>query len=248
MSTDKYFAEFHNSWSSLVISLIAAIGLAYGNPTKEWRFFLCNVILFGIGIGSFLLHMTLHSLPQSSDELPMLWISITYLYCLLEVNSPMGRPLYPHLPVILSFLTLVETVVYYMFQSFYAAFLVSFISITAANLITSALLMRDPSIDDTTRSNVSQIWKCSFYSFVIIGSGLWLLDMNFCSLLLPYYKKAHLGNMTFHVVWHITAGYGAYLFTIYIGALRAHALKHAVKLDWILGFFPVWRQVNSKMF
>lgn len=229
-----------------MISLIAVLGLVYGNPTREWRHFISNIILFSIGIGSFLLHATLQALPQSSDELPMLWSTITFLYCLVELRSPKGKPVHQYLPLLFTLFAVGETYIYYKYQSYYAVFLVSFISITAAITILSAIAVRDKSIDAATRSSLTKIWIFSLYSFVIVGAGLWILDMNFCPYLLPYYKMAKLGNMTFHVIWHITAGYGAYLFNIYVGAMRVHALKYPTELKWVLGFVPIWKQLETK--
>lgn len=93
----KYVAEPQNVLSSLYgISLIGLIGLWYGIPNtgasstrsastiEVLRYKLMYVILILIGIGSAALHGTLHWIFQSADELPMIYLTISAVYILLE--------------------------------------------------------------------------------------------------------------------------------------------------------------------
>jgi dihydroceramidase len=68
-----YVAEPFNAISSLYIVLIGLVGFFYSNPTKEWPFSVLFLLAVFIGFGSVGLHTTLHWLPQSFDEIPMLW-------------------------------------------------------------------------------------------------------------------------------------------------------------------------------
>ena len=124
--------EPHNVWSSIVaFTILGAVGIVCGNPTREWRIFLIYFILLIIGIGSACLHATLDSTFQSFDELPMLYLIICSLYAVLEIDTPhKGERKYPNLPIYLFLLSCVCTAVYYIFQQLYVVFLITFISMT----------------------------------------------------------------------------------------------------------------------
>ena len=160
-----YVAEPHNALSSLLgISLLGLVGIARGNPTGETRFYLLYLVLTLVGLGSFALHVTLHWAPQSSDELPMIYLVALQIYCCLETYSPPpptprggspggGRgPLdrrvrrFPRsggggvrrpalLPSLLTALCLAETALYFRFREAYAVFLSSFASAVGALLV-----------------------------------------------------------------------------------------------------------------
>ncbi|MGK3743751.1 MAG: hypothetical protein ACI90V_010610 [Bacillariaceae sp.] len=157
----SYVVEPHNVFSSLWgLCLLGLIGMYYGNPTGEIRFKIAYGILILIGIGSAALHGTLHWIFQSADELPMIYLVISALYCLLElgdddddddVTAPMipspsqqkdsnknnnKKVLkYPWLPHIFVVLGIVNTLIYFRFQQIYVVFLLTFIVMIMAALI-----------------------------------------------------------------------------------------------------------------
>mmetsp|Transcript_11412 Transcript_11412/g.18578 ORF Transcript_11412/g.18578 Transcript_11412/m.18578 type:complete len:383 (-) Transcript_11412:272-1420(-) len=67
--------------------------------------------------------------------------------------------------------------------------------------------------------------------FVAIGFSCWLVDMHHCQSLLPYYTTYAWG-MTFHVIWHLGAAYGGYLFVQTLILLRARALGVDLHILW----------------
>jgi dihydroceramidase len=239
-----HIAEFHNSWSSLLISLMGLIGIFYANPTNEWRFFVSYLVLVSIGLGSFLLHTTLHWLPQSSDEVPMLWLMISILYSLIEANYPKGNPRWDKLPYVFFIWTAAQTYIYYRYQTFYAAFLTVFISTVLVVTVWCRVLSRNPSHDAKTRQLLERLLQLGLLIFSS-GSALWIFEMNFCSLVLPYLMALPTGGMTLHIIWHITAGFGGYITIFFLTALRQKILKVDADIVWI-GLFPVWR-VNKKV-
>jgi hypothetical protein len=84
--------EPHNAFSSLILTIPCFAGLSFfgGNPLSEFRYYLMFTVLIAIGFGSFLLHGTLGWVGQSLDEVSMLWMTLTYIYCLVELNSRRG--------------------------------------------------------------------------------------------------------------------------------------------------------------
>lgn len=129
--TSNLFVEPHNVWSSLLgFTLLGIVGIALGNPTREYRTVLVYSILIVVGIGSACLHATLHWCFQSFDELPMIYLVLCGMYIVLEVDSPMGEEKYPHLATYLILLSCMCTSAYFAFQQIYAVFLLTFVSMT----------------------------------------------------------------------------------------------------------------------
>jgi dihydroceramidase len=232
-----YIAEFHNSWSSLLISAIATLGLIYGNPTGEMRFSLMFGILIFIGIGSFALHATLNWFPQSSDEVPMLWETLAIVYCLIETKTPKEKKNHS-LPLIVSSVAVIQTIVYYRFQSFYAIFIVSYSLYTIVIAGWTFQMARARYILDKNALG-PKLWISSCVSYIFIASILWVYEMHHCEQLLPYFIASPLGGMTFHVVWHIGAAMGTYFIILFLISERLYALGRVAKLEWVAGIVPV---------
>ena len=156
----SYIAEPHNLFSSLWgLSLLGLIGIYYGNPTGEIRFKIAYGILILIGIGSAALHGTLNWVFQSADELPMIYLVISAMYCLIELGDddditvPIPSPSqqkynnnnnsnnnnkvlkYPWLPRIFVVLGIINTLIYFRFQQIYIVFLLTFIVMIMAAFI-----------------------------------------------------------------------------------------------------------------
>lgn len=236
----KYVAEPHNSWSSFAMIILAIIGLLYGNPTKEIRFIVMYIVLGLVGIGSVALHATLHWLPQSSDEIPMLW----EVQAFLEMKSDKGKPWNSYLPIIFMITITIQTAIYYRFQEIYPAFLISYLgSTTAVLLMTKGILTEDINKDD-----MKLRWKVftwGFIVFILLAGPVWLVDMNLCHLLLPYYTSPYVGGFTLHVFWHAFAAYGCYLFIVFYTIVRTQTLKQHASLEWVFGLVPVCKATRK---
>jgi len=232
-----YVAEFHNAWSSLFIALIALVGYLHGNPIREKRNLVMFGILFFIGIGSVGLHTTLHWLPQSFDEIPMLWECWSLLFCMAEYNVPFGKRNYTNV-IAMTTAVILQTIVYYLFRQFYIAFLVSYIALILVIAIWLAKI-----VFEHKQQKIFQVlyllWIRALVLYIMIASVIWVIDNKFCSELLPYYTP--LGGATFHILWHFAAGYACFHTITLLIACRLHYLKYDVVLQWILGFIPVCR-------
>lgn len=241
-----YIAELYNSFSSLIISMFGIMGLLWGNPTKEWRFTIMYLILVVIGLGSFWLHSTLQAIPQSSDEVPMLWQTLSILFSLMEMKSKRETYSIPFLPYIFILILVIQTYIYYTYQHLYVVFLFVFISSAALIILLSGNTLFDTTLPSHIRIEYQRLWIASFVAFVIIGAGFWIYEMNFCVQLLPYY---HLMNgLTFHVIWHTSAGYASYAIIMQHSLLRMYYLKDdnsKISFDWAYGILPIWRRKIS---
>lgn len=242
----QYVVEPHNTWSSLFITYIACIGLLWGNPTKEWGISAMFAVLAIIGIGSAGLHSTLHWVLQSSDEVPMLWQILSFLHVLTQLNysgklTPSGE-----MQVSLGFIVLaiVQTIVYYCFQQIYAVFIISIVVYSTIIVVwATKMLWVEMTADQQTI--VWLLWRLSFFCYVVLGAGLWILDMNLCHLLLPFYEAS--SGITLHVLWHIFAGMGTYLLATLLVVARLHRAGKRAELHWPLPFLPVCQEAKVKL-
>jgi dihydroceramidase len=232
-------AEPFNAFSSLIIAWFGLIGLIYCNPTKEWPFTGLFMIVLFIGLGSFGLHATLHWLPQSFDEIPMLWYDTACLYTLVKLKSESKISVDYVLAAFLA-LTVLVTSFYYSKRSFYIYFLTIYSVATGIVIIWDSYLVwakpRDPLI--------IKVWSCAIFVYLCVASVIWVIDMHLCDVLLPYYMLAH--GMTFHIIWHITAGLGAHLLILNFVLLRARVRKVHVHIEWVWAVPVVRETITSK--
>lgn len=251
-----YIAECHNVWSSIFgLTVIGLIGMFHGNPLNEKRVLVSYVILAIIGVGSSLLHASLHWAFQSFDELPMIYLVLGGLYSVLEVDAPRGTDKYgPKLPRNLVMVALAATCAYYKNQQNYLAFLTVFNSCTVILAVLHCkvalgiyrewrLCISSGSANGSgykNRSIALWFWIWHLIVYLVIASSIWVVDQFACDYLLPYYNKMPFPfrGCTLHVVWHIAAGFGAHLFVQFLVASRLTALGYDFEIRWFFLAFP----------
>jgi len=237
-----YIAEFHNSWSSALITVLSIIALCYGNPTGELRFTIMFLILGVVGIGSVDLHTTLHWLPQSSDELPMLWVSLSMLYALCVMREPKKSTRVPMYGTIFLIIAIVESVIYYSFRQIYAVFIVSIIT---SSIIVVTWMTRLTFFDkDVQYSKIRQILYYVAAFVFSLGFALWLVDMNLCTFLTPFYER--MGGFTLHVFWHAFSCLGTYIAFLHLISVRLQFLELEPQIGFALGFVPIIKVISRK--
>eukprot|EP01083_Nonionella_stella_P092533 259078_1 len=231
-----HIVELHNTWSSLVgMSLFGLIGLIWGNPTKEIRHTLAHSILLFIGLGSAGLHGTLHWIFQSSDELPMVYLVAVYMYMGFELDSKKDQLHYPRMPLMIFILLLINTVVYYAFQHLFIVFFLTFSTLATVN----AFLLYNNAIRKNMGGEMGRrIGRRVLIAYVGIGFPSWCIDMGMCDWVLEHVANATFG-MTLHVIWHISAGYGAYCITLTLEYCRMVSLGLPCDCKFWMGIIPV---------
>lgn len=263
-----FVAEPWNVLSSATIPVMAAVALLRGNVTGERMFSLQYVALFITGFGSMMLHSTLSKVWQASDELPMLFVTMSMLYTLSEINTPLrrdrgamteipGKHSLGTMPVMrdvhsfvsklgdrlhcgskeLLFIGIaaLNTYIYLSYQEVYAAFLFTYISSVLSIFIWSTKMFF---FDKGASPIAAKYLARFFFVYVVVGSGIWVVDMHMCEQLAPLYRA--LKGATFHNVWHVAAGLGSHLATQAIVAQRAQNLGIQVEEKWHLwGTFPL---------
>lgn len=237
-----YIVEFHNTWSSMLITAMTVAACLYGNPTKELRFAVMYFFIGVVGIGSVLLHGTLHWFFQSSDEIPMLWQSLSTLYTLCVMNEKRNSSRSRTLALVFSTVGILQTIVYYRFQQIYASFIITFVlSSTCVTSWTAYLAFFEPNKD--FRPLRVTLWLGALRNFVIYGAGVWLIDFHLCDYLTPLY--VHTTGFTLHVLWHFFSCLGALYIVAFVVAVRMQVLKMEPRVEFIGGVVPVC--TNAKL-
>jgi dihydroceramidase len=234
-AVSPYVAEFHNVWSSLILTGFGVFGMLYSNPTNEWCIRTMYLTLAIVGLGSVGLHGTLHWLLQSSDEVPMLWQILSFIHVLWICRQ--GDAKVDKWSIGLSFfgLAFVQTFLYYTFQQIYAVFIVSMILYVALIVFWSRSFVvaeTNPSM----RVVFEKVYFWAFMNFIGHGFVLWVIDMNLCDTLMPHYMK--LSGFTLHVFWHIFAGLGSYYLCVLFTGLRVNQQKLNPLIKWYAGVLP----------
>jgi hypothetical protein len=168
-------------------------------------------------------------------ELPMIYLVVLMNFMIVEQGSPNGNPKYPRLPAFLSALVAVNTMVYYTFQQFYLVFLGTylFLLLHEIYLVYTLVFMKGIGGRITRNMNFSSL-------FIYLGASVfWMVDMFYCDI-------SSLGyGMTFHVIWHFGAGFGAYLGIVSMENCRCVALRKSCELRYISGFIPYMKLVQA---
>ena len=236
-----YIAEFHNVWSSVFISVLAALGMYFSNPLQDTRTMIMFSTLFVVGLGSVVLHSTLRDFGQSADEVPMLWVNISLIFCLSTLHTKKSV-LYTGL--LLFGVGVLQTVGYFTMRHVYDFFLFSFISTSCVVVSwTAAIVMSDRNSPDWELRWF--LYSRSILSFVFIGFSLWVFEMNHCASLLPYYLQAQ--GATFHILWHLGSGLGAYLQILLMIAIRMQSLGSVAEVKWVGGILPTISNGGQKV-
>ena len=239
-----YFAEFHNVWSSLIITFFGIFGFLYSNPTKDASVGAMYFILAVVGLGSVGLHTTLHWLLQSSDEVPMLWQILSFLHVLYICKQKEIEKI-DMIKIGIAFFSLafVQTVLYYTFQQIYAVFIGSMIVYVIILLVVTHSFLENET-DKALKSAQIKLHLWAFLYFVVFGVGVWMVDMHGCHVLMPYYLQ--INGFTLHVFWHIFAGLGSYCLCALLTFLRIRQLKLRPRVRWFAYFLPYCEIETSK--
>jgi hypothetical protein len=143
--------------------------------------------------------------------------------------------------MLLSILMVVNTLVYYIFQHLYLVFIVTFTTMSTFHIWAVYHLMfklKKGGMVTQRLCIVSQI------SYVGIGLPLWLVDMFYCDWYLQNLAGSLFG-MTFHVLWHFGAGFGAYLGIVSLENCRVEALGLPSRLEYCFGCIPYIQLIDE---
>eukprot|EP01126_Amoeba_proteus_P040180 TRINITY_DN4274_c0_g1_i10.p1 TRINITY_DN4274_c0_g1~~TRINITY_DN4274_c0_g1_i10.p1 ORF type:complete len:215 (+),score=19.22 TRINITY_DN4274_c0_g1_i10:231-875(+) len=212
--------------------------MAYAYKNKlETRALVGNALVILVGLGSVAFHATLLYDLQMWDEIPMVWLILSWYYGLWTLNSPPGRT-NRWLVFILVFYGLLCTGVHYN-GAYTVAFQLHFALIT----VVAGMIL------------VFKWWnrgKDPRFGFMIpllllsisIAMTCWIIDQTLCNSInasLPF-------NPQFHAIWHLFCSVTLHFGVQYTTALRMLFLKQKVTKKDILGLpFVISSDISDKL-
>ncbi|KAM6907249.1 alkaline ceramidase 3 [Xenentodon cancila] len=228
-----YIAEFWNTVSNLIMILPPIYGAFQTfQDGLEFRYICSFLGLAAVGVGSWCFHMTLLYEMQLLDELPMIYGTCVFVYCLYECfKQEKSISLFP-IAILLMFSILV-TLVYLQWKE------PVFHQVMYGALV-ACLVMRSIFIVTWVYPWLRPLCYTSLGIF-LLGFLLWNIDNIFCDSLRVSRKilPPGVGVVTqFHAWWHIFTGLGSYLHILLSLQIRSTYLKYRPKVKFLCGVWP----------
>ncbi|XP_010868964.1 alkaline ceramidase 3 isoform X2 [Esox lucius] len=236
-----YIAEFWNTVSNLIMILppIYAATQTYKDGL-EFRYVYSFLGLSAVGIGSWCFHMTLQYEMQLLDELPMIYSTCVFVYCLYECfKQENALGVFP-ITLLLIFSVLVS-VVYLQWKE------PVFHQVMYGALV-ACLVMRSIFIVTWVYPWLQRMCFLSL-SIFLLGFLLWNIDNLACDSLRATRQRLPpvVGAVTqFHAWWHILTGLGSYLHILFSLQIRSIYLKRRPKVTFLCGVWPMLRMEAQK--
>uniref|UniRef100_A0A3Q2Y1C8 Alkaline ceramidase n=1 Tax=Hippocampus comes TaxID=109280 RepID=A0A3Q2Y1C8_HIPCM len=215
-----YIAEFWNTVSNLIMILPPICGaIQTFRDGLEFCYILSFLGLAAVGVGSWCFHMTLLYEMQLLDELPMIYSTCVFVYCLYECFKQ--RKSISWFPVALLLLfSITVTVVSILYHFVMYGALVACLVIRSVFIVTWVYPWLRP------------LCYTSLGVF-LLGFLLWNIDNIFCDSLRASRKTLPPGvgvATQFHAWWHIFTGLGSYLHILLSLQIRTTYLKYRPKV------------------
>jgi len=224
-TTTVWIAEFWNTVSniSMIIPPIYGLYNAY-NQKLERRYMIAYLLLLLVGIGSSMFHMTLQYSMQLLDELPMMFTTCVFIYCMAQIKA--GPEKSNYILMMMLFLYSAAFVAIYMvwtnplvMESMYGVLVVVLI-VQCAYLVYKE---RDP--------GCLKLFGVGTFMYAL-AFLLWNIDNNFCSTLQDFRASAPAGLgvlSQLHAWWHLLAGYSTYIHIVFSSHYRLSMLRRRPK-------------------
>lgn len=218
-----YIAEFYNTLSNVPCIFLALIGLTNALRQRfEKRFSVLHISNMILAFGSMLFHATLQKAQQQSDETPMVWEMLLYLYVLYSQDWHYRSTM----PIFFFLYGIVFAVVHSQvhlgmaFKVHYAALCL---------LCIPRMYKYYVYTKDIAAKRIAQM----YLGTLCFGGLFWLFDRMFCSKISLWYM-----NPQGHACWHILMGFNSYFENTFLMFCRARQLEWQPQVAYIFGFFP----------
>lgn len=241
-----FIAEF---WNTVTSSFIAVLGLVGMYLTLregiERRFSVLYAGIVVIGLGSVAFHGALLLEYQLSDELPMIWTTLAWVYIYKTMQSPRkGTPQDKVLANRLSIFAVIWTIAA-PWVHYYApiAFQSLFIGLLGYSMINAHAYWK--TCKNTTARHMYIVYNLS----LVAGACVWLLDTHACNKLHEvfgdFWWHKYVGS--FHGYWHCLMSLNVYLGPVFAAVVRAQALDVPASIKWWLGVVPYVKRENKRL-
>ena len=219
----EYIAEFWNTITNTVMIGLAVLGIVTAWRARvEQRYVVSHIGLMLVGVGSWCFHGTLRYEMQLLDELPMLYCTAVFIYC-IQLPDPKQRHS-PALAVGLVAMCAAVTVAYVWLQApiFHQTCYGSMVLYLTVNCLRAAWQQRHD------RQLGSYI--VTAVVLFLAAWGLWNIDIYFCKELQDL--RAQMGVwaplLELHGWWHVLTGYSSYLQIVFSTLVQAQRNGQAV--------------------
>ncbi|PIA38177.1 hypothetical protein AQUCO_02800081v1 [Aquilegia coerulea] len=218
-----YIAEFYNTLSNSPSILLAFIGLITAFSQRfEKRFSVLHLSNMILSIGSMLFHATLQNVQQQSDETPMVWEMLLYIYILFSPDWHYRSTM----PTFL-FLYGVAFALVHSQLRFGIGFKIHYVILCL--LCIPRMYKYYIHTTDASAKRLAKFYVLTLFA----GSICWLCDRLFCKEISHWYF-----NPQGHALWHIFMGFNSYLANTFLMFCRAQQLGWSPKVVHFMGLLP----------
>lgn len=219
----SYIAEFFNTVSNIPCILLALVGLINALRERfEKRFSILHITNMILAIGSMVFHATLQHVVQQSDETPMFWEMLLYLYV---VYSPDWH--YRSTMPTFLFLYAAGFAIAHSLLRMNVLFMVQYVLV---------FLLCVPRMYKyyIQSKDVSAKWIVKLcITSLCLGSLCWFVDRTFCNKFSSWYL-----NPQGHALWHLFMGFSSYLANTFLMFCRAQQLGWNPRVFLLFKLFP----------
>ncbi|KAI4367829.1 hypothetical protein MLD38_016455 [Melastoma candidum] len=222
-NNSSHVAEFYNTLSNIPCILLAIFGLRNALQQRfERRFsflYVSNVVL---AIGSMLHHATLRSGQQQSDETPMVWAMLLYIYILFSPDWHYRRTMPTFLIIYGTAFTISHS-----FLRFSIGFNLHYIMLCL--LCMPRVYKYYIYTDDKAARHLGKVYVVT----LMLGSLCWLSDWLLCEEM----SRWHI-NPQGHALWHVFMGFNTYFANTFLMFCRAEQRNWYPQVVRALGILP----------
>ncbi|GAV65200.1 Ceramidase domain-containing protein [Cephalotus follicularis] len=218
-----YIAEFYDTISNIPTILLSLIGLVSALSQRfEKRFSVLHISNMILAIGSMLYHSTLQHVQQQSDETPMVWEMLLYMYILYSPDWHYRSTMPTFLFLYGAAFAIVHSVV-----RFGIGFKVHYVILCL--LCIPRMYKYYIHTQDAAAKQLAKLYVVS----LLLGSLCWLCDRLFC-------KQLSLSpiNPQGHALWHVLMGLNSYFANTFLMFCRAQQRGWTPKVVHFKGFLP----------
>ncbi|RDX66449.1 Alkaline ceramidase, partial [Mucuna pruriens] len=219
----SYIAEFYNTISNIPTILLALVGLINAHTQRfEKRFSILHVTIMALAIGSMLYHATLRRVQQQSDETPMMWEILLYMYILYSPDWHYGLTM----PIFLFLYAAAFAVVHSMLR-FGIGFKVHYVILCL--LCVPRMYKYYIYTDDVSAKRLAHLYLAT----LLLGTLCWLCDFLFCKEISRWPI-----NPQAHALWHLFMGFNYYFANTFLMFCRAQQRRSSPRVVCLMGLLP----------
>lgn len=219
----SYIAEFYNTISNIPTILLALIGLINALRQRfEKRFSVLHVSNMTLAIGSMLYHATLQNVQQQSDETPMVWEVLLYMYILYSPDWHYRSTM----PIFLFVYGAAFAIAHSVFH-FGIGFKVHYIILIL--LCVPRMYKYYIYTKDVSAKRLAKLFLVTF----LFGSLFGFCDRIFCKEISRWPI-----NPQGHALWHVFMGFNSYFANTFLMFCRAQQRGWSPKVLHLMGALP----------